>query len=97
MENFLRFWLLSPKTMFLTLPPPLTPLDFARRPLHILSKPIHSAGTAGQAVFLWWLSCGQHDHSCATPPIFIQVLLLSSHILMEIPPYSYLWQYGQIT
>ena len=25
-------------------------------------------------------------------PIFMPVLPLSSHILMEIPPYSYLWQ-----
>ena len=49
-------------------PHPLTPLDFSRRPLHILSKPIHSEATDGQAVFLWWLSCGQHDHSRATPP-----------------------------
>ena len=43
-------------------------LDFVRRPLHILSKPIHSEATDGQAVFLWWFSCGQRDHSRATPP-----------------------------
>ena len=43
-------------------------LDFVRPLLHILSKPIHSEATDGQAVFLWWFSCGQRDHSRATPP-----------------------------
>ena len=60
------------------------------------SRSIPDVGRFGHCPWTVWTSSFSLPALMITPagllPIFMPALPLSSHILMEIPPYSYLWQ-----
>ena len=84
--------------MIPTTPHPLTPaLPWVPSPFS-QSRSIPDVGRFGHCPWTVWTSSFSLPALMITPagllPIFMPVLPLSSHILMEIPPYSYLWQGG---
>ena len=88
---FQSLWHMIPTT-----PHPLTPaLPWVPSPFS-QSRSIPDVGRFGHCPWTVWTSSFSLPALMITPagllPIFMPALPLSSHILMEIPPYSYLWQ-----